>query len=130
MMFIVPGLAMVFFGLRHVARGRASPEWPTTSGVVQSSSIKQRRQRDGSFTYYPIVAYSYEVGGVVHTGHQSGTAQLSTTAPRVRKQTLTDMQRGRRYRSITVLADPGNPYSSQGLQGMRGYCLLLEDCSS
>jgi len=69
--FILPGLAMVFVGLHHVALGRASPGWPTTNGIVQSSSVDARRARNShSYTYYLVVSYSYHVNGVSYTGHQ------------------------------------------------------------
>jgi hypothetical protein len=37
-------------------------QWPSTMGVVQMSTIEQRSSDDG-YTDYPVVQYSYQVGG-------------------------------------------------------------------
>jgi hypothetical protein len=52
-------LTIIFFMRRKMA---AVSQWPSTMGVVQMSTIEQRSSEDG-YTDYPVVQYSYQVGG-------------------------------------------------------------------
>jgi hypothetical protein len=52
-------LTIIFFMRRRMA---TVSQWPSTMGVVQMSTIEQRSSEDG-YTDYPVVQYSYQVGG-------------------------------------------------------------------
>ena len=52
-------LTIIFFMRRKMA---TVSQWPSTMGVVQMSTIEQRSSDDG-YTDYPVVQYSYQVGG-------------------------------------------------------------------
>ena len=107
-MLIVSGLALIFIGLRHAARERASLGWPTTSGVVQSSSVQEYRGRGGP-TYYPIVSYRYEVGGVTFTGHQ---VSYSSTSYSNTQDAQADADRYPEGSTVKVHYSPGEPWDS------------------
>ena len=52
-------LGIIFFMRRKMA---AVSQWPSTMGVVQMSTIDRRSSDDG-YTDYPVVQYSYQIGG-------------------------------------------------------------------
>lgn len=52
-------LTIIFFMRRKMA---AVSQWPSTMGVVQMSTIEQRSSDDG-YTDYPVIQYSYQIGG-------------------------------------------------------------------
>jgi hypothetical protein len=53
-------LGVIFFMRRKMA---AVSQWPSTMGVVQMSTIEQRSSSEGGYTDYPVVQYSYQIGG-------------------------------------------------------------------
>ena len=53
-------LGIIFFMRRKMA---AVSQWPSTMGVVQMSTIEQRSSSEGGYTDYPVVQYSYQIGG-------------------------------------------------------------------
>jgi hypothetical protein len=52
-------LTIIFFMRRRMA---TVSQWPSTMGTVMMSTIEQRSSEDG-YTDYPVVQYSYQVGG-------------------------------------------------------------------
>jgi hypothetical protein len=52
-------LTIIFFMRRRMA---VVSQWPSTMGTVMMSTIEQRSSEDG-YTDYPVVEYSYQVGG-------------------------------------------------------------------
>ena len=52
-------LTIIFFMRRRMA---VVSQWPSTMGTVMMSTIEQRSSEDG-YTDYPVVQYSYQVGG-------------------------------------------------------------------
>ena len=53
-------LGIIFFMRRKMA---AVSQWPSTMGTVLMSAIEQRSSSEGGYTDYPVVQYSYQVGG-------------------------------------------------------------------
>ena len=43
--------------------------WPSTQGVITSSTLESRSSEDG-YTHYPAVYYSYQVSGQAHKGNR------------------------------------------------------------
>lgn len=60
-------LNAVFLGIIYFIRRKVSQvsAWPSTQGVISSSSVEARASEDG-YTDYPVVRYSYQVGGQAH----------------------------------------------------------------
>ena len=53
-------LGVIFFMRRKMA---AVSQWPSTMGAVNSSYLERRSSSEGGSTHYPVVQYSYQVGG-------------------------------------------------------------------
>lgn len=53
-------LGIIFFMRRKMA---AVSQWPSTMGAVMMSTIEQRHSSEGGYTDYPVVQYSYQIGG-------------------------------------------------------------------
>jgi hypothetical protein len=59
-------LGIIFFMRRRMA---AVSQWPTTMGAVNASYLERRRSsNDSGSTNYPVVQYSYRVGGQTYQG--------------------------------------------------------------
>ncbi|HJR81036.1 MAG TPA: DUF3592 domain-containing protein [Anaerolineales bacterium] len=58
-------LAMIFFMRRRMA---VVSQWPSTMGTVNTSYLERRSSSDGGSTNYPVVQYSYQVGGQAYQG--------------------------------------------------------------
>jgi len=63
--FVLLILNAIFLGIIFFMRRRMATvsQWPSTLGVVQMSTIEQRSSSEGGYTDYPVVQYSYQVGG-------------------------------------------------------------------
>lgn len=58
-------LAILFFMRRRMAAVR---QWPSTMGTVNTSYLERRSSSEGGSTNYPVVQYSYQVGGQAYQG--------------------------------------------------------------
>jgi|RhiMetdeSRZDD1v2_1073273.scaffolds.fasta_scaffold143286_2 uncharacterized protein DUF3592 len=58
-------LGVIFFMRRRMA---AVSQWPSTMGRVNTSYLDRRHSSDSGSTDYPIVEYSYQVGGQAYQG--------------------------------------------------------------
>ena len=53
-------LGVIFFMRRKMA---AVSQWPSTMGTVNASYLERRSSSEGGSTNYPVVQYSYQIGG-------------------------------------------------------------------
>jgi len=58
-------LAIIFFMRRRMA---AVSQWPSTMGTVNTSYLERRSSSEGGSTNYPVVQYSYQIGGQSYQG--------------------------------------------------------------
>lgn len=58
-------LAILFFMRKRMA---AVSQWPSTMGTVSTSYLERRSSTEGGYTNYPVVHYSYQVGGWGYQG--------------------------------------------------------------
>jgi hypothetical protein len=58
-------LGILFFMRRRMAAVR---QWPSTMGTVHASHLERRSSSEGGYTNYPVVQYSYQVGGQAYQG--------------------------------------------------------------
>ena len=58
-------LGIIFFMRRRMA---AVSQWPSTMGTVHASFLERRSSSEGGYTNYPVVQYSYHVGGQAYQG--------------------------------------------------------------
>ena len=56
-------LGVIFFMRRKMA---AVSQWPSTMGTVNASYLERRSSSEGGSTNYPVVQYSYQIGGQVY----------------------------------------------------------------
>jgi hypothetical protein len=60
-------LGIIFFMQRKMA---AVPQWPSTLGTVNLSTLESRHSSEGGWTNYPVVHYSYQVSGQSFQGQR------------------------------------------------------------
>ena len=68
--FVLLILNAVFLGIIFFMRRKMAvvSQWPSTMGTVNSSYLERRFSSEGGSTNYPVVQYSYQIGG---QGYQS-----------------------------------------------------------
>ena len=59
-------LTIIFFMRRRMA---TVSQWPATMGNVIMSTVERRSSEDG-YTDYPVIQYSYQVGGQAYQGYK------------------------------------------------------------
>jgi len=59
-------LGVIFFMRRRMA---TVSQWPSTMGTVMMSRVESRSSSDG-YTDYPVVQYSYQVGGQAYQSYK------------------------------------------------------------
>lgn len=93
-------LAIIFFTQRKM---NAVQSWASTMGTVMASYLERRSSSDGS-TNYPVVQYSYQVGGQTYQGAKiaPGMDVGGTGAGRVVEKYPQGAQ-------VMVFYDPNNP---------------------
>ena len=58
-------LGIIFFMRRRMAAVR---QWPSTMGAVNASYLERRSSSESGYTNYPVVQYSYQIGGQAYKG--------------------------------------------------------------
>ena len=93
-------LTILFFMRRRMA---AVSQWPATMGNVMMSTIERRSSEDG-YTDYPVVQYSYQVGGQAYESYKlaPGPEVGGTGARKVISKYPVGAQ-------VMVFYDPQNP---------------------
>ena len=98
-------LNAIFLGIIFYMRRKESQvsAWPSTQGVISASTLESRASDDG-YTNYPVVRYSYQVGGQAHKGSRiaPGPEVGGTGANKVIERYATGAE-------VTVFYNPGNP---------------------
>lgn len=56
-------LGIIFFMRRKMA---TVSQWPSTMGTVNASYLERRSSSEGGSTNYPVVQYSYQLGGQMY----------------------------------------------------------------
>ncbi len=104
-LFVLVVLNAIFLGILYFMRRKVSQVsgWPSTQGVITASTVEARASEDG-YTDYPVVRYSYQVGGQAHKG--------SRIAPGMEVGGSGARSVAARYAmgaSVTVYYNPQNP---------------------
>ena len=83
----------------------AVSQWPSTMGNVMMSTIEQRSSSEGGYTDYPVVQYSYQVGGQAYQSYKlaPGPEVGGTGAGKVVARYPAGAQ-------LMVFYNPRNPY--------------------
>ena len=63
--FVLLLLNVIFLGIIFFMRRKMAlvSQWPSTMGTVNASYLERRHSSDSGSTNYPVVQYSYQVGG-------------------------------------------------------------------
>lgn len=96
--FIAAGLALLWAGSAEWRHARASASWPTTPGIVETSSIN----RTGKVRHVHIV-YTYEVQAIPY---RSGRVAFGSNSPAAGRRWLRQYPVGA---SVAVHFDPKDP---------------------
>ena len=65
LLFNVIFLAVIFSAQKDA---KVATKWPTTTGTILMSTLELRRTNSGRHAQYPVVLYSYQVGGRSYEG--------------------------------------------------------------
>jgi hypothetical protein len=119
--FLTVGALLLFFGVRSYQSAQESSGWPTSPGVVLSSSVDSHRS-DDSTTYQAEVLYEYEVSGEKYSSNRIGYGDISTGSPAPAQDLVNQYPSGE---SVTVYVDPEDPSQSVLQPGVRGGTYFL-----
>jgi len=67
--FIIGGAGILIVGGTTLLKASNSKTWPTVSGRIVSSAVKERPRNKGRTTYDAVVRYEYEVSGYKYTSN-------------------------------------------------------------
>ncbi len=116
---------IIFFGVR---RGKKNVQWPTVRGKILSMSLTPalRLSRRGQPGFWPVVTYSYEVGGQQFTGNKISALQVSIT----RSLGLRMMEGSEPYpytvgQEVDVHCDPSAASNSVLMAGSEKWMVVL-----
>ncbi len=108
LVFLVPGLLLILFGLRNIWVTAGSRHWPTTEGEVSYSGVVETTSSKVGSEFRPSVAYHYEVQGVAHTSTAIHSLWEPGGLSRHEAQQIAD-----KYplgKLVTVYYDPTKPH--------------------
>jgi len=111
--FLIVGAAQIAASVSDSVEATKSIHWPTTDGLVLSSTVNVTKSR-GGFAYTPKVIYSYTVGIHSYTGDRIWTQEFADLSERARA-TSAKFPVGA---SVTIHYDPSAPESSLLEPGM------------
>ena len=78
--FIVVGLAIMFFGIRNAERDLLSTKWPKAEGSIRSSLVHRSTNKKGT-TYQANVWFDYKVSEMAYSGDRVSFAQFGLSGP-------------------------------------------------
>lgn len=68
------GIALLVYSLTGRKKAGASQQWPETTGAIITSEVRESANTDDdgetTFSYYPLIEYTYTAGGQVYTSRQ------------------------------------------------------------
>lgn len=70
LVLLVLGIATLVFAKSDSRNSLESTGWPTATGVVVSSQMETRSEKNHSDKYYPDIEYEYEVDSTKYEGYQ------------------------------------------------------------
>lgn len=118
-------LGVIFFMRRKMA---VVSQWPSTMGTVNASYLESRSSSEGGSSNYPVVQYSYQVGGQAYQGTKlaPGPEVGGTGAGKVVERYPPGAQ-------VMVFYNPTNPSDTvlerkAPAQWLMWFLLILFDC--
>jgi hypothetical protein len=81
----IVGVVILYYGFDDAWNAWASRDWPKARGTVVSYSVEQRKVTESDnrerTTYYPHIAYRYEVNEHTYTGNRISFGDAGGNAP-------------------------------------------------
>ena len=105
------GGGLIFYGLRSRQKAEASQSWPSTTGQIIRSEVKQSANTDDdgntSYSYYPSVEYTYQITGQTYTSKRLVFGALKGYGSSAKA--VADLQPYSLGGQVTVYYNPENP---------------------
>ena len=76
--FVVVGFVIMGFGINSLSNASASENWPSTEGVVISSTVDSHRSQESGTTYSAEINYEYIVNKETLTSNSIKFGEVST----------------------------------------------------
>lgn len=106
--FLVVGILILTLGVKSFYLAKDSMSWPSAVGLVEFSSVEQRRN-DDSTTYEAEILYHYEVEGVVYSSNRISFGNVSTSNPNEARRFVNEFPVDS---EVTVFYSAGDPEKS------------------
>lgn len=125
LIFVVAGIAGLYFGVKAISKAKESLDWPAVKGKIISSSVERSTRRESTrrskgrsrtrIYYHANISYEYSVDGKDYEGSQvrfGGTS--SQNSGRV-NSIVKEFPAGK---EISVYYEPENPSESILIKGV------------
>ena len=116
-LFCLVGSLQLVWCVVDSARAVAAARWPTTTGTVASSYVREVHGGRGGTGYIPTVTYTYEVRDASYTGHRIWFTEFSALRDEA-TMTVGNFPVGSR---VTVFFDSSDPRQSVLWPGLSWY---------
>ena len=107
--FILAGVALLFYAYYINNLSQASQAWPTTWGTILSSAVQQSQGSNQAINYSASVRYTYNVDGIDYTGNQIGFVVASSSDSSAANNIVARYPTGQ---TVEVHYDAANPQTA------------------
>jgi hypothetical protein len=107
LIFILIGASLTYSGVVEYNRSNASVEWPTTSGVIISSSVEYHKDDDDSVgTYHAKIRYEFRVNDALFDGSRVAYGDYGSSDASHAQNIVNQYHEGK---NVTVYYMPSEP---------------------
>lgn len=122
LLFLAVGAAILGWGIHLTGQGLASRIWPTVTGKIISSNVKESMDSDNRLMYHAEVHYTYSVNGVTYANNKVSLMSASSSDRSFSNQIVARYPAG----EITQVSyDPAQPKTAVLERGLNTSFLLL-----
>lgn len=114
-----------FFGIKFYFAEKDSLKWPTVTGVISISEIKERIvKQDNKETkaWEPVINFNYEVDGQKYTGDKIGGSIIQSSNPTDAENLTNKFSKGK---TVSVYYKPEDPTVALLIPGISGLTKFL-----
>ncbi len=104
--FLVAGGAISWWGWGILQNARQSESWPTTSGQIIYSDVRESRDNEGTTSYYADIEFTYVVGDQRYTADKVSFGEYGSGTRRHAADIVARYPQGM---AVTVYYDPTAP---------------------
>jgi hypothetical protein len=125
--FLALGAGLFVFGQIQQRKAKVVESWPKTPGVIFTSDMDQHYSTDNegmtSYTYEPVIEYTYKFMGVEYSGSQYRMGSKGTSFDRRKAESI--LSRYPVGQQVEVYYNPDNPAQAVLEHGSASGPLLL-----